>query len=329
MKKTLIALAVLASGAAFAQSSVTLYGTLDIGYSKSNQPVAENASALTTKLGMSNGGTNFHTPTVLGFKGSEDLGGGLKANFNLQSGGMEMETGATPVAFSREMWAGISGGFGSTRIGRTTSVATQAAGSFDLNGIAATSASADIGINPVTWYGSSRRSSQFQYSSPNMSGFDGGVGIVLAGDNVADKNYFQGRLNYSNGPISVGATFETKHADANRTAFAVAGAYDFGVAKVVAAYIVSETDTVTYSGTTGAVQGGKGIQVGVKAPLGAAYVGAQYAKNTVSKDSAIEAFAGYNFSKRTSLYLDMVRVNFNETAKTDVTKYGVGIVHTF
>jgi predicted porin len=317
MKKTLIALAVLASGAAFAQSSVTLYGVLDIGYSKTNVP-AKDAS---DKLGMSNGGTNFHTPSVIGFKGSEDLGGGLKANFNLQSGGLDLADGSTSVAFSREAWAGISGGFGSTRFGRTSSVATQAMGSFDLNGIAASSAMSNVNIGPVTWYGSSRRSSQFQYSTNSMSGFDAGLGVVLSGDNggvAAPKAYYQGRANYANGPISAGFTIETAHAAANRTAYAVAGAYDFGAAKVTATYAVAESEAL-----------GKGLHIGVKAPLGAAYVGAQYAKNTTTKDSAIEAFAGYNFSKRTQLYLDLVRVNYSNTATTDVTKYGVGIVHTF
>lgn len=324
MKKTLLALAVLAaSGASFAQSSVTMYGVLDIGYSKTNVPAAATATtpAASSAFGMSNGGTNFHTPSVIGFKGSEDLGGGLKANFNYQSGGMELETGATPVAFTREAWAGLSGNFGATRLGRTSSVATQSMASFDLNGIAASSAMSNISIGPVTWYGSSRRSSQLQYSTPSMSGFDAGLGVVLSGDNggvAAPKSYFQGRVNYANGPISAGVTAETAHADANRTAWAVAGAYDFGAAKVTASYVVSETEAL-----------GKGVHVGVKAPLGAAYVGAQYAKNTTTKDSAIEGFAGYNLSKRTSVYLDAVRVNYSNSATTDVTKYGVGVVHAF
>ena len=313
MKKTLITLAVLASGAAFAQSSVTLYGQIDIGYSKTNVPATDASSA----LGQSNGGTNFHTPTVFGLKGSEDLGGGLKANFNFQTGGQDMETGATALNFSRESWVGISGNFGSTRIGRTSSVATQAMAAFDLNGIAVTSAMSNVGISPVTWYGSSRRSSQFQYSTNDMSGFSAGLGIVLSGDN-ASKGTYQGRVNYSNGPIAVGANFETKRNDAARTAYAVAGSYDFGAAKVSAGYVVSETEAI-----------GKGMHIGVKAPLGAAYVGAQYAKNTTTKDSAIEFLAGYNLSKRTALYLDAVRVNFSNSATTDVTKYGVGVLHAF
>lgn len=310
MKKTLIALAVLASGAAFAQSSVTLYGLLDIGYGKTNVPAKDATSKFNQQA-------NFNSNSRFGLQGSEDLGGGLKANFNLQTGGLDLETGATAVAFSRESWVGLSGNFGSTRIGRTSSVATQAMGAFDLEGISSSSAMANVGISPVVWYGSSRRSGQFQYSTNDMSGFTAGVGIVLPGDN-ADKGSYQGRVNYSNGPIAVGANFETKRNDAARTAYAVAGSYDFGAAKVSAGYVVSETEAI-----------GKGLHIGVRAPLGAAYVGAQYAKNTTTKDAAFEAFAGYNLSKRTSVYLDAVRVNYSNAATTDVTKFGVGILHAF
>lgn len=339
MKKTLIALAVLAaSGASFAQSSVTLYGILDIGYSKNN-------TATDTTFGINNGGISFHTPSRFGMKGSEDLGGGLKANFDLQTGNMDLENGnvagiaaksaisadgksvtttATNNFFNREAWVGLSGNFGATRLGRTTSVATQGQAGFDLNGISSSSAMSNIGISPVTWYGSSRRSSQLQYTTPMMGGFDAGLAATLSGDN-AGKSTFSGRVNYANGPIAAGVTAESKRADANRTAWAVAGSYDFGVAKVSAGYVVSELETVA----SGSVQGGKGLHIGVKAPLGAAYVGAQYAKNTTNKDSAIEGFAGYNLSKRTSVYLDAVRVNYNNGALNDTTKYGVGVLHAF
>lgn len=320
MKKTLLALAVLAaSGASFAQSSVTLYGNLDVGYSKNNA---------STDFGINNSNISFHAPSRFGMKGSEDLGGGLKANFDLQTGNLDLENGnatamgtgntkndnVTNQLFNREAWIGLSGNFGATRLGRTASVAAQSQISFDLNAVSSSSAMSNIGISPVTWYGSSRRSSQLQYTTPNMGGFDAGLGVTLSGDN-AGKGYYQGRVNYANGPIAVGATVETKHVDAQRTAWAVAGSYDFGVAKVSAGYVVSETDAL-----------GKGLHIGVKAPLGAAYVGAQYAKNTTTKDSAIEGFAGYNLSKRTSVYLDAVRVDYNSDA---MIKYGVGILHAF
>ena len=77
MKKTLIALAaVAATGAAFAQSTVTLYGVADVSVAKATgAKVAASASGL-----LNNGNSR------LGVRGSEDLGGGMKANFNFQAG---------------------------------------------------------------------------------------------------------------------------------------------------------------------------------------------------------------------------------------------------
>jgi predicted porin len=119
MKKSLVALAVLAaSGAAMAQSSVTLYGVLD-GYvgststeNANNKPVASLSQTV-----MSSGSVNG---TRWGMKGSEDLGGGLSAIFDLQSGfgidaGNAQQGG---LLFGRQAMVGFQGGFGTVRLGR-------------------------------------------------------------------------------------------------------------------------------------------------------------------------------------------------------------------
>ncbi|MDO9203061.1 MAG: porin, partial [Hydrogenophaga sp.] len=112
MKKSLIALAVLAaSGAAMAQSSVTLYGIADVVIHKD-----KGASAALASGGVSG--------SRLGFKGTEDLGGGLKANFVLEQG-LQLDTGAigdgtaktAGQAFSRQSYVGLSGGFGEVKLG--------------------------------------------------------------------------------------------------------------------------------------------------------------------------------------------------------------------
>ena len=113
MKKSLIALAVLAaSGAAMAQSSVTLYGIADVVIHKD-----DNVSAK-----LSSGGVST---SRWGVKGSEDLGGGLKANFNLESD-VNMGTGANNPAgmFRRSAYVSLaSDQYGELRLGRATSVA--------------------------------------------------------------------------------------------------------------------------------------------------------------------------------------------------------------
>lgn len=308
---TLLAMAA-ASTAAMAQSSVTMYGILDVSLGKTTGgEFGMNGGKSATQPNQS-----YHTPTRIGFRGTEDLGGNLKANFNFETGGIRLVdggAGATGLDFSREAWVGLSGGFGSTRFGRTSSVATQGHARFDLNGISTSSAMDNVGLSPVTWYGSSRRSSQLQYVSPNMGGAEVGVGYVLAGNNE-DKATAQIRVNYGNGPLAVGYVAETKRTDNNRTAQALAGSYDFGVAKAVVGYVVSETEAK-----------GKGAYFGAVAPIGSsAKVGFQHARNSETDVNATELFANYALSKRTSFYVDFVK-----RSGDDRKSYALGLLHTF
>src|SRR5574344_2243037 len=110
MKKSLIALAALAaSGVAMAQSSVTLYGVLDTGltYSKGDESV----------YGLTHVGGNVNSR--LGFRGVEDLGNGLKATFNLESG-LSADNGGnymneSGLTFNRTSTVGLQGAFGEVR----------------------------------------------------------------------------------------------------------------------------------------------------------------------------------------------------------------------
>ncbi|MFD2273855.1 porin [Undibacterium arcticum] len=113
MKKTLIALAVLGSiaGVAQAQSNVTIYGVVDLGLAHEN-----NGSTSLTR--MDDGGLNG---SRLGFKGSEDLGGGLSAIFFNLKNGFTADTGAQADAaklFNRQSFIGLTGGFGTVKFGR-------------------------------------------------------------------------------------------------------------------------------------------------------------------------------------------------------------------
>jgi len=105
MKKSLIALAVMAAaGAASAQSSVQLYGIVDIWFGSVKDGVGAQSE---TKLDA--GGVNGNR---FGLKGSEDLGGGLKANFQLEQGfNMDDGSAVASTAFNRQAWVGLSGGF--------------------------------------------------------------------------------------------------------------------------------------------------------------------------------------------------------------------------
>jgi len=102
MKKSLVALAVLAfAGAASAQSSVTLYGKFNAGFGKTTGG----------KFQMRNGPDG--SDSRFGFRGSEDLGGGMRANFLFEAG-VDVESGSFTSAspFQRQIWGGLSGSAG-------------------------------------------------------------------------------------------------------------------------------------------------------------------------------------------------------------------------
>ena len=285
MKKTLIALATLAavSGAAMAQSSVTIYGTLDVSAGKLKDgefglnnginyvvPASQSSTALTNAVGKS-----FLSTSNLGFRGVEDLGGGLKATFNLQTGGLDMSNGNPALAFSREANLGLETGAGNFKFGRATSTATAVMGRFDLNGISGASPTGILGVNVVNWYASSRRSDQIEYTSPAFNGVTARVSYIAKGDANADHTFgaaagfsatstaggtgttianYKDRivvgLNYDQGPLSLGFVYETKNSDLpdTRDAYAVGASYDFGgVAKLAA----SINQNATKGGNTG------------------------------------------------------------------------------
>lgn len=318
MKKSLIALAALGAfaGAASAQSSVTLYGVLDVGVSKQT-------GLDLTAYGVS--GSSFHIPTRIGIKGTEDLGNGLSAIFDLQTGGIGMGDGKSGntgggISFGREAYAGLKGGFGTVKAGLDASVATYGFAGLNLNGISTSDAAGAVGIEPVLWYGSSRRPAYVSYTSPNMAGLDVMIGYTLKGTMedvlaIHDKASTQARVNYAAGPLSVAVVVETARNAASETAYGVGAKYNLGMADVTLRYVKSPNGN------------DKGLSGGVAAKFGAATAGLQLAKNSETKDMGIELFANYALSKRTTLYADFLQNK--KDVGDDVKKLGLGVQHNF
>ena len=125
MKKSLIALAVLAaSGAAMAQSSVTLFGIVDTGVSYVDNAVVNDA-----KYGVHSSG---NATSRLGLRGTEDLGGGLKAGFWLEGEIFGDDGNASGFNFKRRSTVSLSGNFGEVRLGRDQVPTFQKLTSYDL-----------------------------------------------------------------------------------------------------------------------------------------------------------------------------------------------------
>jgi predicted porin len=139
MKKSLIALAALAavSGAAQAQSSVTVYGIIDSGYSSSKAEVLRYSSTTNTYAkdkqdtsGITGNGNE--STSRLGFRGTEDLGGGLKANFVFETA-LNSATSTISAFNNRQAFVGLSGGFGTVNVGTLYSPSHGIAAAFNPN----------------------------------------------------------------------------------------------------------------------------------------------------------------------------------------------------
>ncbi|MBD9533282.1 porin [Comamonas sp. CMM01] len=316
MKKSLIALAVLAaSGAAMAQSSVTVFGVVDEAVTYVNG--ADNWN------GINSGG---NATSRIGFRGVEDLGGGLKANFWLEAGiladsgsGQSGGASGSGLEFKRRSTVGLEGGFGEVRLGRDLTEAYKATSRYDVFGqvglgVSRLWADANLGsgANAVALT-NQRVSNMITYVSPNISGFKAAVNYgfgEVAGEN-RDSRYVGAGLTYDNGPLSLGLSGERSNRGANSnltrdvTAWALGGSYDLGVVKLSAAYRDSSAKIVS-----GDKNKAKGYYLGLSAPVGAAgEVKASYNRYEgeiagADKHKADQFALGYvhNLSKRTAVY---------------------------
>jgi len=337
MKKSLIALAVLAaSGAAMAQSSVTLYGRLDASLGQTGAvPVAS-----LSQTGINSSAKNT---TYWGMKGSEDLGGGLKANFVLQSG-FAIDTGVGNAGlFEREAHVGLAGGFGEVALGRQYTSFHSSMGDTDMlwdNNFAVAGTVSGVGVAAQ----GVRASNSIRYDSPKFGGVTASVTLGFGEDkgatgNVGDAtNHVSFNVKYAAGPVMVTyAHQENKLAQANLTTAQVTnkydiigGTYDFGAAKINAAYNKAKDGT----------QNDTEYQVGVTVPMGAFAFGVGYSagKSTASGLADLESkgfamSAQYDLSKRTSLYAGYkateVETNRAATNTAKSKTFAAGVVHLF
>ena len=334
MKKTLIALAaVAASGAAFAQSSVTLFGIVDLNIRNVRQG-GDNLTSL-SQDGIAS--------SRLGFRGVEDLGGGMSAGFWLEAG-LNPDTG-TPagVQFQRRSTVSLMGGFGEVRLGRDYTPQFWNLTVFDpfgTNGVGTTQTLNSSLGGPTTV----RASNSIGYFLPgNLGGFYGQAQYYM-GENLSnaankkDGNGLALRAGYANGPINVALAFsDTKFLSGNIKAVNLGGQYDLGVAKIMAHY---NQDDVK-----GGAEG-KGFLIGGLVPVGAGEIRLAYSTykiDQVGADPRSNKIAlGYvhNLSKRTALYTTFARVsNKNGAAQAlngsvtaanrNSTGYDFGIRHSF
>ena len=333
MKKILIALAVLAaSGAAMAQSSVTLYGVADVWLGSSKVEVGG------VGIRQNVVDTSGVNGSRWGLKGAEDLGGGMKAIFTLESG-FSLDTGASAqggLLFGRQAFVGLQSDFGTVSLGRQYGAYEDLHSVVDNNYSAFTfEANAGVAANGIPDY-TVRVNNSVAYTSPVFSGFSGKV-LYGFGENKntpvvgnSSTNIASLHLKYANGPLLVGYAYQEEKqtlGDKNKYNL-IGGTYDFGVVKLLGSYHQIKNNTTK----------DKEYQVGVVVPIGAAAISAGYAhsKSDVGSVSntgkGASILATYNLSKRTSLYAAALNTKahvLNAVAETQTTKYGLGIRHFF
>ena len=280
MKKSLVALAVLAATGAYAQSSVTLFGiveaTTDIGYNRTQDSTTttntfnaaggglssvSSSTSSSQKNGMriQDGSDQGSGSSRVGFRGTEDLGGGLKANFLLEMG-FRVDDGCTTLSaaggpacdnggnsansggstFGRNAWGGLSGGFGEVRLGR------QVLGSFAVQGNSGSSGASnglyDASTATMAPMGGVRFSNAIRYISPNFAGFTGSLMLAApetAANTTTSSTTATGfvtttgasrrtgvdlALEYANGPAYIGFGYNKRDAGNNLSGSSVAPA---------------------------------------------------------------------------------------------------------
>ncbi|MCE2691282.1 MAG: porin [Rubrivivax sp.] len=263
MKKTLIALAAIAATSAFAQSTVTMYGNVDVGYG-THKTESRDGRVFTKTAGVMDGSW---AGSRLGFRGTEDLGGGLRASFTLEqginptspeafnqrvaSGGHQIVGSSTmSTGNNRQSFLGLAGRFGEVRVGY------QYTNSYDLVAFQGYSLSEFQGGNYQNQtHANGTRANAITYISPAMSGvtlkvqFGQGAGRgtvesnAVAGGNGFTKNnndYMSWMAAYAKGPLSVAYAYSRADVEqANAVGATVINA--FGVVGTAAATAIANT----------------------------------------------------------------------------------------
>ena len=361
MKKSLVALAAMSViGAVSAQSSVTLYGLADAYIGSERIAAAGATSNGTSQTVVNSGGQNG---SRWGLRVNEDLGGGLAAiaqfesGFNIDTGSQTDSLGRTQTLFGRQAFVGLKSGFGTVALGRQYGPYDDMKGTLSLQGNNAFDATGGgvygtVGIG--AWVGYNPRvNNSIKFQSNNYSGLSFsaiyGMGEDKRSDASASSTFGIGAM-YANGPITVGIVHQndgtargvsnnatppvfTGNGKNEKENTMLAGAYDFGYAKLGGGYNEAR---VTSAGSSQPKF--KEWFLGLSAPLGATTLKAQYArsKQTVAgvslENDSIGIDAVYDFSKRTSAYVGYNVTNFDQAAAlADVKnrRFGVGLRHKF
>ena len=352
MTKTPFLIALLAGAAAStasAQSNVTLYGIADawVGYTNNKVGTTPTGKAAAVESGGAQA-------SRWGLKGSEDLGGGVRANFILEQA-VSLDTGATTrvsqsdLGFNRAAYIGLTGGFGELRLGRMLGAFDALRGStnhlYDSSGFASTGqvwgAATTATPGQAAVAGSdylARGNNTFYYAPPAVGSFSSSLSYSAdekTTTSTTNPRMLSAHVKYTSGPLRIGYGYQSERYLAGKNKFhIVAGNYDFGPVKMVAAIQRQLDERVAGKLTSNE------WEIGLDAPFGAATVAVGYASastKNIAGTELIDAYGlsmmgTYDLSKRTRLYTAFRQLRTHRadgSTSLDARRFGVGVTHRF
>jgi predicted porin len=293
MKKSMLGLAALCcvSGAAMAQSSVTAFGIIDLA--------ARSLKGADTVRYLSNEG---RATSRLGFRGVEDMGGGLKAGFHIESQvNADDGSAGSPNFWQRRATVSLMGGFGEIRLGRDKSATRTLVDTFDPFGT-----SGMPGLNRLLTDGvdRNRMDNGVIYFLPSMGGVYGSLSLT-AGEGANSSGTARStsaRLGYKAGALDVSGAYGQFGSSNKLKITALGGSYDFGGFALMGQYSTYKqgSNTRKLSSVGGSVKLGAGKLIGSYARTGGV-------ANT--KADLLAVGYDYSLSKRTSLYTTLAKID--------------------
>ena len=335
----LATLALLGTSAVFAQSSVTLYGRV-------NTTVEHQKDGDVSKTGL------FNNSSRWGIRGTEDLGGGLKAGFVLESGfnsddgsGSGWTHPTTGMTFARQSEVNLSGGFGMIRLGNFTPESYYATADYVSMHNHDTGSSSDALYYDPVWFGGMSTRNTVGYRTHSLGGLTVDAAVSLHERTVdvvngvstplPQKNGFDLAANYNVGALHLGAGYSAVNSN---NQFGLRALYTFGQFTVGGYYQRNKDDNQFVAGGAGTRNN---FRLSGMYALGASEfhvnVGRAGKWSRLGSDTdATQWTLGYNYnlSKRTKLYGYYTRVNngtfaYKGTADQDFSSIALGMRHNF
>lgn len=304
----LAALPVMAS----AQSSVTVYGTVDAALAHEDTGAPDGSRSVVNSGNQSS--------NKLGFRGVEDIGNGLKAVFNLEAG-LALDTGVGDAAlFGRRAVVGLEGGFGALTIGREYTPIADIAAATDING------QGFFGTNLSSFNTgrlTRRISNSVNYRSSAMSGFKLGLAYGLGETTTGPSQNLMGvGASYTVGKLYLGAGYHTIErqlsGDDKDMMFGVA--YKIGAVELKGNYMAADP--------TGSNNKYEQVNLGAAYAFGANKLFANVQRNEMesgAKGNALSLAYSYTLSKRTNVYASYATMRNNASGLFGLNSPGVNV----